>query len=105
MLMMNIRVKSVSLKHAICKKLEFFELCTLVFSSVGLFPGKLTLVQDEASIDFFQYKLLVIASLINDFVKQIVPTTNMPSTATMLAQSCFSKALPLLRLPASRWVQ
>jgi len=29
---------------------------------------------------------------------------NMPLTATMLAQSCLSKALPLLRLAARRWL-
>ena len=37
-----------------------------------------------------------------DLVKRIVPTTNMPSTATKLSYCCFAKALPLLRLPASR---
>jgi hypothetical protein len=30
---------------------------------------------------------------------------NMPLTATMLAQSCFAKAIPLLRLQAGRYGQ
>jgi len=33
---------------------------------------------------------------------KIKPAHNMPLTATMLAQNCLSKALPLLRLAAAR---
>jgi hypothetical protein len=51
---------------------------------------------------FLKHKLLVKISIIMDFVKQIVPTTNMPSTATKLAYCCLAKASPLLRLLASR---
>jgi len=54
---------------------------------------------------FLKHKLLVKSSINIDFVKQIVPTTNMPATATKLTYCRVAKALPLLRLQARRWGQ
>jgi hypothetical protein len=51
---------------------------------------------------FLKHKLLVKTSIINDVVKQFVPTTNKSLTATKLTQCRLAKALPLLRLAIGR---